>query len=185
MLLNDTVPVRSDTVECETPSCSNPATCRGIYEGEGPERAACDECCGHGNEDGYCNPLGARSDELDRIMSELGSGDVDRKPAELNPCPRPECPGLGHICRRPRKPLSDREPFIIRCNRCFVSGPAMDTRELAIAQWNMLSMTSGSDDERALACLAGDAPTADVMTIQERQTGVSLAVTWHPNEPTR
>lgn len=36
-------------------SCERPATCFGTYEditGYG-----CDECCGHGNEDGECEPL--------------------------------------------------------------------------------------------------------------------------------
>jgi len=32
------------------------ATCRGSYEGA-PESYACDGCCGHGNEDGHCDPV--------------------------------------------------------------------------------------------------------------------------------
>lgn len=34
-----------------------PATCFGAYEGQKPETFACDECCGHGNEDGHCHPI--------------------------------------------------------------------------------------------------------------------------------
>ncbi len=41
--------------ECEI--CGKPATCYGEYEGEAP-RHACDDCCGHGNEDGHCEPVG-------------------------------------------------------------------------------------------------------------------------------
>ncbi len=37
--------------------CDNPATCYGAYEGQDPHYA-CDDCCGHGNEDGYCDPTG-------------------------------------------------------------------------------------------------------------------------------
>jgi hypothetical protein len=37
--------------------CGAPATCFGQYEGRGPVRYACDECCGHGNEDGWCEQL--------------------------------------------------------------------------------------------------------------------------------
>lgn len=37
-------------------SCGKPATCSGQYSGEA-ERLACDECCGHGNEDGWCEPF--------------------------------------------------------------------------------------------------------------------------------
>lgn len=33
-----------------------PATCFGAYEGCDPA-AACDECCGHGCEDGHCDPI--------------------------------------------------------------------------------------------------------------------------------
>lgn len=36
----------------------NEATCRGSYEGhEHKDTPACDECCGHGNEDGHCEPI--------------------------------------------------------------------------------------------------------------------------------
>lgn len=36
-----------------------PATCVGRYDApdEEPERLACDDCCGHGCEDGHCRPL--------------------------------------------------------------------------------------------------------------------------------
>ena len=40
--------------------CGNRATCRGVYEPP-MDRApayACDTCCGHGNEDGWCEPVG-------------------------------------------------------------------------------------------------------------------------------
>jgi len=30
------------------------ATCIGAYEGETRQTPGCDECCGHGNEDGAC-----------------------------------------------------------------------------------------------------------------------------------
>lgn len=33
------------------------ATCSGRYEAMTEEAPACDECCGHGNEDGRCRPL--------------------------------------------------------------------------------------------------------------------------------
>ncbi len=38
--------------------CGNLAMCLGRYETcEGPESYACDDCCGHGNEDGHCERL--------------------------------------------------------------------------------------------------------------------------------
>jgi len=36
--------------------CGQVATCYGAYEGA-PAGFACDECCGHGNEDGHCYQL--------------------------------------------------------------------------------------------------------------------------------
>lgn len=43
------------------PLCENceerDAQCRGAYEGIDVETFSCGECCGHGNEDGYCSPL--------------------------------------------------------------------------------------------------------------------------------
>lgn len=37
--------------------CDKPATCHGAYEGLAAG-FACDECCGHGCEDGFCYPIG-------------------------------------------------------------------------------------------------------------------------------
>lgn len=37
--------------------CGKPASCIGRYEGHGDYAPACDACCGHGNEDGWCKPL--------------------------------------------------------------------------------------------------------------------------------
>lgn len=38
--------------------CGGIATCTGSYEGAGePDKPACDDCCGHGNEDGHCRPI--------------------------------------------------------------------------------------------------------------------------------
>lgn len=37
-------------------NCGKPATCFGKYE-DMPEGFACDDCCAHGNEDGWCKPI--------------------------------------------------------------------------------------------------------------------------------
>jgi hypothetical protein len=39
--------------------CGKPATCLGAYEGATEKTYACDDCCGHGNEDGHCKPVAA------------------------------------------------------------------------------------------------------------------------------
>lgn len=38
--------------------CEEPATCFGSSEGD-PPSYHCDDCCGHGGEDGHCEPVGA------------------------------------------------------------------------------------------------------------------------------
>lgn len=38
--------------------CGAQASCVGVYEDPTQEPApACDDCCGHGNEDGWCEPI--------------------------------------------------------------------------------------------------------------------------------
>lgn len=37
-------------------NCGKPATCYGAYEDQN-HAYACDDCCGHGNEDGHCYPI--------------------------------------------------------------------------------------------------------------------------------
>lgn len=38
--------------------CGQPATCIGHYEDPlAKDEYACDDCCGHGNEDGHCRML--------------------------------------------------------------------------------------------------------------------------------
>lgn len=37
--------------------CGKPATCKGAYENAEEDSYACDDCCGHGCEDGHCRPL--------------------------------------------------------------------------------------------------------------------------------
>jgi hypothetical protein len=46
---------REDAEKCA--HCGKPATCIGAYEEDGPDTPACDDCCGHGQEDGHCLPL--------------------------------------------------------------------------------------------------------------------------------
>jgi hypothetical protein len=46
-------------------ACGEPATCHGRYEGHGPIQFACDECCGHGCEDGWCEPVDTDANAAD------------------------------------------------------------------------------------------------------------------------
>lgn len=42
--------------------CGEPATCFGSYEDSFHPSYACDECCGHGCEDGHCEPVATRDE---------------------------------------------------------------------------------------------------------------------------
>ena len=78
-------------------TCQRPASCVGVYEDPvGAPRYACDDCCGHGNEDGRCSPLAASpasgSTELcDECGCEPGQGTIHRAFAEPHEVPCPKC----------------------------------------------------------------------------------------------
>lgn len=40
--------------------CGKPATCIGRYDNMKTDEPACDDCCGHGCEDGHCEPIEAK-----------------------------------------------------------------------------------------------------------------------------
>lgn len=53
-----------------TPLCdlchARPSTCRGAYDGAALPSFACDACCGHSNESGWCELLPAPATRLDK-----------------------------------------------------------------------------------------------------------------------
>ena len=59
-------PPRAASAMCD--HCGeNPAACRGSYE-MAPEANACDTCCGHGCENGWCESIdGSSSNEHDMV----------------------------------------------------------------------------------------------------------------------
>lgn len=57
------------TMEHKCAECGSPATCFGSYESEYTPAYACDECCGHGCEDGHCDAL--KEVEMNREMAGL------------------------------------------------------------------------------------------------------------------
>jgi len=65
--------------ECDI--CGKPASCIGIYDAMEGEAPACDECCGHGNEDGTCLPIADWvANNLGVLNSEGDLVDRDRGP---------------------------------------------------------------------------------------------------------
>lgn len=48
---------RDEQAQPQCSFCDAPAVCVGRYENATQDEYGCDECCGHGNEDGYCTPL--------------------------------------------------------------------------------------------------------------------------------
>ena len=56
----------TDRMRSVCATCGKPATCVGAYEGATEEAPSCDDCCGHGCEDGKCRPLaGTEGDSAD------------------------------------------------------------------------------------------------------------------------
>ena len=74
--------------------CDKPATCFGAYEGYEDAERACDECCGHGNEDGRCWPITTS-------CGECGCDMLTRATAPAEDC--------DHICGRCDRALSAHE----------------------------------------------------------------------------
>ena len=65
--------------QCLKCSCGNVAACIGLYEPwskHQPAAPACDECCGHGCEDGYCY-------KLENFFPCNGSGVLPAKKAKV------------------------------------------------------------------------------------------------------
>jgi hypothetical protein len=55
-------------LRCEI--CGKPATCVGRYEDmPEPGTPACDDCCGHGCEDGHCDPLYDEDGDITQDMA--------------------------------------------------------------------------------------------------------------------
>ena len=66
--------------KCAT--CDNPATCLGRYEDMVVPDFACDECCGHGCEDGHCAQL-SDPDEVRKVLAfyDRKTSDSARRPS--------------------------------------------------------------------------------------------------------
>lgn len=65
-LLKELEELRMATLKCA--HCGKPATCFGRYEDQsGPLEFACNECCGHGNEDGWCKRIRELPEEINRL----------------------------------------------------------------------------------------------------------------------
>jgi hypothetical protein len=57
--------------------CCQPATCLGAYEMAAVATPACDDCCGHANEDGACSPIVCcycDADTHEAILLRVGPG---------------------------------------------------------------------------------------------------------------
>lgn len=115
----------SDDDERKCSWCHRTAVCAGTM-GDGSAIRACDSCCTHGNVARMCSPL-----------------------AEPQPCP--SCGGppadehdANDVVHQLFKRLSAGTLWQCKCE-CGLSAPVCKSRVGAIAQWNMLWMTSAGD----------------------------------------
>jgi hypothetical protein len=61
--------------------CGKPACCIGNYEGADHYEPACDSCCGHGNEDGWCRPIAEAIAEMSQWILEANTREPDESAA--------------------------------------------------------------------------------------------------------
>lgn len=70
--------------------CGKPATCVGVYDPAHEDQdpaPACDSCCGHGNETGWCTPI---EDWKNNPVLRLAHGEMEVVPNWLRQCFRIE-----------------------------------------------------------------------------------------------
>ena len=76
----------SDLPPCEPPICAicgKTAACFGAYEDpEATPSYACNSCCGHGNEDGWCEPVNPSCQQCTTLRSEREEAKTRAEKAE-------------------------------------------------------------------------------------------------------
>lgn len=58
--------------------CGKPAACIANYEAEDHYQPACDEHCGHGNEDGWCRPVPEAIAEMSKWLLQANTSEIRR-----------------------------------------------------------------------------------------------------------
>jgi len=80
--------------------CGAPATCFGSYEDDLSPAFACDDCCGHGNEDGQCEPVTGDRPVATVVAGEIMRGILHQACANCAHC-RLQGPNFTAVCTRP------------------------------------------------------------------------------------
>lgn len=89
-VMSPIAPERDTGIEKVCANCGKPATCCGVYESAKEATYACDDCCGHGNEDGWCDPV----DDA-RPAGEQGADRANTVPApKMAVLKKPVAPGF-------------------------------------------------------------------------------------------
>ena len=123
--------------------CGKQATCFGAYEG-GPEAYGCDDCCGHGNEDGYCEPVAARP----------ASDAPQEAPMESEDPRTPDC-GPGHECElhlpAASPPTGEQDRYgMLEHDRLRAENERLRTQlGFAAARFDSLDCDAWADEARA------------------------------------
>jgi hypothetical protein len=61
-----------------------PATCFGVYEDStNPVEIGCDDCCGHGNEDGWCEPYHPEAVIMELTSARASASQLDEENVKL------------------------------------------------------------------------------------------------------
>ncbi len=116
--------------------CENPATCFGSYECDTNHGFACDDCCGHGNEDGQCEPLqkffaqvGTEFNKIQQLREQLAEAQAaivehNRHVAEMHTASSDDCyeiplldtTALDAAIAEARQPLVSELQNIVNCD---------------------------------------------------------------------
>lgn len=123
----------SSVVQPTCTTCGKPATCHGTYEGI--TGYGCDDCCGHGCEDGDCEPIVA----------------VVQPSDDLLPCPFCGSSIVGPLLG---SSIDTDKLGVVGCGLCGANGPWLfDAHEL-IGRWNQRHAASAVVQPTLEACVA-------------------------------
>lgn len=122
--------------------CGNPATCVGKHEAAEKWSAACDKCCGHGNEDGHCEPVGRYAQRtIKALQAALGEAVREAKSAKAR---------IADACLAHNQMENERD---VALNRAEAA-----ERELAVAGVKRDATLSASERLLERVRAAGDPP---------------------------
>jgi hypothetical protein len=147
-------------IKVQCAHCDRAAACAGVYEAsEGAVSPACNVCCGHGNEDGWCEPIeNFILTSAGLLKSPVPAPSQDAADSSCEDHRTPHCPRC-----EPERPAvqSDGAPsafiertFIRWARRTFSYTPGTDRQPSSQSASPLASRISGLTNTRNSSCVA-------------------------------